>query len=270
MTTSIYNQKGWIDRFINIKANDAFEVQRISKILVAIPQDVKTVLDVGTGAGAIFRKLKDRKGLDCFGIDISFELVNRLNDNIVVADASNIPFKDAEFDMVLAGDFIEHIEEGHFAKSVSEMIRVSKKYILINSPYKDVVNWPVSLCGKCGMEFNIYGHVRTVNIALIKKIFPKKEFDFIRVEVFGRKRDMRPSNLVYIARRWGKVYSREGVVCPHCLNKIVHEPIRNLFERFLGRLVLLIFYLTDNFIPSAFKSGSEILILLKKAHRAER
>lgn len=271
MADNIYNRKDWVDKFIFEKSRDHFDDERVSKIIAAIPRDVKTVLDVGVGGGSVFRELKNSPRLECSGIDISRELVDRLKDDRVkVGDVRRIPFNDEEFDLVLAGDILEHIEDGYFEKSVSEIARVSKKYILISSPYKDEIDWPVSMCGSCKREFNVYGHVRSIDMKLVKSVFPQGKFDFLKVGFLGKMRDPRPRALVYMARRWGKVYSQEGAVCPHCFSNHICEPRRGVLEKTLGRSVAAIFYLMDNFMPSIFKKRSEILILLKKKDRSQR
>lgn len=263
--SNIYNTKTWTDKFMYTKPVDSFDKERVNKILCIIPEDVKTVLDVGTGGGYIYRRLKDDKGLKCFSIDISFNMLKKLNDNkSCLADVKNIPFKNEEFDLVLACDLIEHIEKEFFSDSISELKRIAKKYILVNSPFKDAINWPVSLCNKCNKEFNIYGHLRTVDMKLIKALFPADNFVILKTEIFGRKRTPRPYFLVYIARKYGKDYSREGVICPYCFNRSIGYPHRTFFEKFIGRTIWTVFLLIDRLIPSVSKKGSEICILLQK------
>jgi hypothetical protein len=176
----------------------------------------------------------------------------------------NIPFKEGAFDIVLAADLLEHIREESFASVVSELARVSGKYILINSPYKGTVSWPVSLCNECGREFNIYGHIRSVDAGLIKKMFPADRFETVKIELLGKKRIPRPAFMVRIARRFGRVYSSEAAICPYCLNDRIKLPERNAFQVFVGRLISGAFIIMDKIVPLQFKCGSEICVLIKK------
>lgn len=50
------------------------------------------------------------------------------------ADATKLPFKDREFDLVLALEVIEHIKE--FEKALDEIKRVTKKFALITVPWE--------------------------------------------------------------------------------------------------------------------------------------
>jgi SAM-dependent methyltransferase len=243
MRSDIYSQKAWVDKFISRKPVDEADAERTDKIIDMIPSDVTTVLDIGIGGGYIYRRLKDRGGLRCFGIDISLDLIKMAEDgSLCVSDAGSLPFKNGEFDLVVAADVLEHIKEEFFRDAASEMIRVSKKYILINSPYKDAIDWPVSLCGVCRKEFNIYGHVRMVDMALIKRIFPGDKFRMLKTEIFGKKRDARPAFLVRIARRHGRIYSAEGAVCPDCSSSVISQPPRNAVQSIFGKAVCGIFF----------------------------
>ncbi len=265
MGTNIYGQKAWIDKFISRSPTDDSDAERVQKIVDMIPEDVATVLDVGVGGGYIYGELKRKKGLRCAGIDLSLELVKRLKEPaICVGDARNIPFRDRQFDLVLVADLLEHIKDESFKKTVSEIKRVSGKYVLINSPYKDAIDWPVALCDRCDGEFNVYGHMQVIDTGLIRRAFPEKEFELIVSEVFGRKRSTRPAPLVYVARKFGKVYSGEGALCPNCFNTSIKPPDRNSIEVLIGRIMAAVFFFMDRAVPSLLKQGSEIRVLLRK------
>ena len=265
---SVYNTKYWTEKFISAGPSDRYDEERVDMIMDIIPADVRSVLDAGVGGGYIFRRLKERKGLISFGFDISLEMLKKSKDGRVCAcDIKKIPFKDRAFDLVVAADIIEHIDMDAFDESISELARVAKDYILINSPYKDAVNWPVSLCDKCKREFNIYGHMRSVDMKLIRESFRGKAFKVLRSGVIGRKRDPRPAPLVYIARKLGKAYSKEGAICPYCFNPSITAPERNAFEMFFSKVVSSIFFVMDRLIPPFLKSGSEMYVLLCRKKR---
>jgi len=150
LKNNIYNQKEWVDKFIPKEASDKFHNIRIGKLIDIIPDDVFSILDVGVGAGSMYKALINKTGINFIGLDISLELMQKLKDgNVVVADVTNIPFKANKFDLVIAADVIEHLTKHEIDVSAKEIVNVATKYILINSPYKDSVNWPVSLCNSC-------------------------------------------------------------------------------------------------------------------------
>lgn len=265
MANNLYNQKSWLDKFIPTESMGAYESERVEEIVASIPEDVKSILDIGVGGGYLYQKVKERIGTGYTGIDISFELVKRAKDEkVCVADVKNLPFKDKQFDLVLAADVLEHLKEDVFTKSIEEIIRVSKKYILINSPYNDSINWPVSKCDKCGNEFNVYGHLRKVSDGLLATLFPETCFKILMKKVVGLRRDIRPGFLVFLARKFGKVYSEEGGTCPHCFNFPIKKHYRNIFEACVGKMMCGIFFLMDRLIPPGLKKKSEICILIEK------
>jgi SAM-dependent methyltransferase len=270
MADNIYTRKAWVDRFIHQEPADGPDEERVRKIVDAMPEDVKMVLDVGLGGGYIYRELRKKNGIRCFGIDVSAGLVARLKaPGACVADAAKLPFGKGRFDLVLAADLLEHIRDEHFEAAIDELKRVSRRYILINSPYKDAIDWPVALCNRCNKEFNVYGHVRVVDMALIRRHFPAKAYDIMVMEVFGRKRDARPATIVHAARRFGKLYSDEGAICPHCYNDSVSIPPRNAVEVFFGKACAATFFLMDTLTPPILKEGSEIRILLRKKYEIQ-
>lgn len=265
MGDNIYSHKAWIDKFIHREPVDISDGERVRKIIDAMPEDVKTVLDVGLGGGYIYRELKKKIGIRCFGVDLSADLVARLKmAGTCVADAAGLPFGERRFDLVLAADLLEHIKEDHFEQTVKELQRVSRRYVLINSPYKDAIDWPVALCDKCNKEFNVYGHIRSVDMALIRRCFPEARYEITLMEAFGRKRDPRPAAIVRPARLFGKLYSREGALCPYCFNDTIRPPARNGFEVFIGKMFAAALYIMDALTPPLLKQGSEIRVLLRK------
>ena len=266
MRNSIYDRKAWLDTFIRDAPADRYDAQRIRQTAEMIPGDVRSLLDVGVGGGCIYRELRrEATSRRCFGIDISEQLVKQLNDaHVCVADTTHIPFRDRSFDLVLAADILEHIKQEDFARAVSELVRVSARYILISSPYKDAIDWPVSLCNVCDKEFNVYGHERSIDLRSIKRLFRDEDFEILKAEFFGPRRDARPFALVCLAREFGKVYSAEAVVCPNCFNGDIRQPRRNAAEVLFGRAIIGILFLMDRLTPALFKQKGSVRVLLRK------
>ncbi|MCK4318944.1 class I SAM-dependent methyltransferase [Candidatus Micrarchaeota archaeon] len=92
-------------------------------------------LDIGCGVGANFPVLK-KNFKEVWGIDSSEEVFKYLKDkeNILLADAQDLPFKNEEFDFVIIMDVIEHVEDQK--KTVAELLRVTKKggYVFASVP----------------------------------------------------------------------------------------------------------------------------------------
>ena len=100
--------------------------------------EIKNVLDIGCGEGFILNKLKQEKiGESWEGIDYSKEAVEigkKIHSylDLTQGDIYNTGFKDAAFDLVVCTEVLEHLENPE--KALKEIIRVSKKYILLSVP----------------------------------------------------------------------------------------------------------------------------------------
>lgn len=100
------------------------------------------ILDVGVADGYIYRKIT--KKYKIFGVDIAENFVKSANENGVRAsvcdlEGEKLPYDDDFFDLIVAGETIEHIVNTDFF--LSELNRVLKKngkliisYPNINSP----------------------------------------------------------------------------------------------------------------------------------------
>ncbi len=92
-----------------------------------------TVLDVGCSTGNGMNYLTSI-GKETKGIDVSNKAIQRSlarGFDARVASVLDIPFPENSFDLVVSTDVLEHIEESEVKLAISEVIRVSKKYIAV-------------------------------------------------------------------------------------------------------------------------------------------
>ena len=87
-----------------------------------------TILDAGTGTGSNLRMLRDLGFSNFSGIDLSHEAIKYCAEKnlgtVQHGDVCDLPFLKESFDVVLATDIIEHVEED--AKAILEIFRVLK------------------------------------------------------------------------------------------------------------------------------------------------
>jgi hypothetical protein len=88
-------------------------------------QDVNSIINMGSGGKNYLKKLK--KNIKVIDVDISGEVDLKLN-----LEKKKIPFKKSSFDMSVALDTLEHLDNFH--EVFEELMRVSKKYIIISLP----------------------------------------------------------------------------------------------------------------------------------------
>lgn len=98
----------------------------------------ESVLDVGAGEGFILQKLKDQHNATKFEgieyVDDAIAIGKKLHPDIVIkkGDIYKLPYKDNSFDVVLCTEVLEHLEKPKHA--LEELLRVSKKYVLLSVP----------------------------------------------------------------------------------------------------------------------------------------
>jgi ubiquinone/menaquinone biosynthesis C-methylase UbiE len=102
------------------------------------PLNIENVVDVGCGDGILLARLKKEKiGKDWEGIDNDsglVELANKVRPNlkITTGDIYKLPFKSNSFDLVVCTEVLERLENPK--KAYRELLRVSKKYVLLSVP----------------------------------------------------------------------------------------------------------------------------------------
>lgn len=100
--------------------------------------EISTVLDVGCGEGfTLDRLVKAEIGDSLIGIDrsrtalrLGLELFPELN--LMRGDIYNLPLEDCSMDLVVCTEVLEHLKGPQ--KALKELVRVSKKYLLLSVP----------------------------------------------------------------------------------------------------------------------------------------
>jgi 2-polyprenyl-3-methyl-5-hydroxy-6-metoxy-1,4-benzoquinol methylase len=100
----------------------------------------RSILDVGCGEGVLTAQWADKLGdgrivgidLDDPKLKAEWEGRRRANLEYRVEDATNLSFADGEFDMATAIEVLEHVPDPE--RTVSEMARVAKRWVLVSVP----------------------------------------------------------------------------------------------------------------------------------------
>lgn len=101
---------------------------------------VSTILDVGCGEGFTLDRLekagigKKLEGIDPLNAAIAIGREIHPDLNIKKGDIYNLQYKDNSFDLVLCNEVMEHLDDP--LKGYHELLRVSKKYVLISVPHE--------------------------------------------------------------------------------------------------------------------------------------
>lgn len=87
-----------------------------------------TILEVGVGAG-FFSRLGQYLGFHIETVDVAEDL---MPDHL--GSVTDLPFSEDQFDMSCAFQVLEHLPWSDFPQALSEMARVSRKYIVLSLP----------------------------------------------------------------------------------------------------------------------------------------
>lgn len=103
------------------------------------------VLDCGAGVGILAKKLQD-KGAMVVATDLKPNFVEEILKGGVfatMADINKLPFKDKMFDLAIAEEVIEHLENP--GQGLSELFRVAKK-VMFTLPKSNGEPWHLWHC----------------------------------------------------------------------------------------------------------------------------
>jgi SAM-dependent methyltransferase len=183
-------------------------------IVSLMPKDVDFVLDAGCGKGTVTNLLA--KKYSVVGIDVSAPALSYVNTTRVQGDICNLPFADESFDLVVSSDVIEHIPENLFLQSLAELLRISKRYILISVPFNEILESSFTSCIECHHVFHINWHQRSFNAEKLETIFGDNA-GLIDYKFSGAKWKWSDVDLVKLKNKYAG-YHREhnDAICPEC------------------------------------------------------
>ena len=117
-----------------------FLINNFYKSLIESVKNLKieTVLDVGCGEGFSLNRLSEEGiGKKLEGVDFlkpAVELGKKMHPHLALKQGNiyKLEYKSNSFDLVIATEVLEHLEDPR--KVLKELIRVSKKYVLLSVP----------------------------------------------------------------------------------------------------------------------------------------
>jgi len=239
---------------------------KVKIILDIIPKQCSSIVDVGCGDGAITNVLVESYRV--IGIDISLEALKHLSAKVsrVLGSADSLPFKGKCADVVLCSELLEHLPEDGFFKAISEMKRISQKYILITVPNNEKLRRRYTKCNSCGFEFHIYGHLRSFNLRKLAQFFVGYNIRYYTLcgDLEGKSFDA----ISYLENKLANSYfsiSTVSILCPNCGGILDFSFESNLLQKipgfFLDRLKALM-----NLFPIRKPEPYWLVVLFEKAN----
>jgi SAM-dependent methyltransferase len=205
MKVGEYYQEGRYDK-ISIKERLPYYRDRF-KVYKKFFGDLhfKKILDAGCGDGGLIKFIQEQTGAKGYGVDISekgVSLAKKMGVDAKVADLSKkIPYPNNTFDLIIANELIEHLNDPDQFLKESKRILKRRSSLLIGTPNLSFwLNRILFLLGiyplfleastekKVGLGFmkriayggQLVGHIRVFNTPAIKELL---EFHGFRVKI---------------------------------------------------------------------------------------
>jgi SAM-dependent methyltransferase len=130
---------------------------------------VTTVLDAGCGNGVFSHFLATRRAdLTVVSLDRSANALKYVRTPKLRADVSAMPLAAGSFDCVTCLEVIEHLPVDEYQRTLGELSRIARRYIVIGVPFREALDQTVTQCPKCRSVFNSYLHMRSFDEETLK------------------------------------------------------------------------------------------------------
>ena len=235
------------------------EAKRIVRTIRLIPETgVNNILDVGCCDGRISNLLQDR--YKTTSLDIGAEGLKSVQGHRIIGTIADLPLKDRSFDLVICTEVLEHLPKDIFGKGISELKRVSKKFILVTVPYRENIRKGFVLCQYCGKTCHVYGHIRSFSKRSLSSMFI--EWQISKIEIFGeREGNIGMSFLYYLKNKLGNKWDNaDQFLCPYCCRVNNEKSKSNILGYLLERLI----WRLEKIMP--FKNLNRVSVLFQRTY----
>lgn len=168
------------------------EERRVREIIISqVTNNIKTILDVGCGAGWVAAEFL-QKNINVISLDISKvnphkvkQLYPLQNHFPIVSDSFKLPFASNSINCVIASEIIEHVVDPK--NFVTELFRVVSKggRLVLSTPYKEIIKY--YLCIHCNKKTPVNAHLHTFNENILKELYKGNDLNKFHHIIFGNK-----------------------------------------------------------------------------------
>jgi SAM-dependent methyltransferase len=166
---------------------DQDNLERIRLTAAMIPSDVESLVDVGCGNGVFVNYLQnDSREFKLLAIDRSATALKYVKTEKMEGDIANIPLPSNSFDCVTCLEVIEHLPIEIYKNALSELARISKKYVIISVPLDEDLKKKYTQCPSCKSIFNADLHLRKFDYDIIKELLKEFNYECVLVNMAGQ------------------------------------------------------------------------------------
>lgn len=199
------------------RASRPSERERLRETLQLVPDDTRSLLDVGVGDGRFLDAVAAaRSGIFLVGLDRSMAALRHVTSRPVRASSSALPFRAGAFDAVAAMEVLEHLPTEILRRSILEIARVTSRYVLVTVPNNEDLRRASLVCPECACRFHRNRHLRSFDTDALIDLIPN--FDLVKRQEVGPAVAETPRVLLEFARRIGRLPPKPWgtASCPQC------------------------------------------------------
>jgi len=240
--------------------NSAREQQRVADLMALLPDGLRSALDIGARDGFLSRLLADRIGL-VTALDLTLPQIDDSRIQCVKGDIAALEFPDGSFDLVFCAEVLEHIPPPILGQACRELMRVSKRWLIIGVPYRQDIRMGRTTCQSCGKSNPPWGHVNSFDERRLHELFA--DCAAVRTSWVGETREVTnalSSTLMALAGNPFGSYVQDEP-CVHCGEPLGMPRPRSTLQRVATRLAVLAEAAQQPFIAPR---GNWIHILFQK------
>lgn len=222
------------------------EQERISSLISMIPERFDSGLDIGARDGYISLLMADR-GERVVALDLSQPKIFHHKIQCIQGDVTRLQFPDDAFDIVVCVEVLEHVPPTLLDDACKEIVRVSKKWVLIGVPFNQDTRFGATHCSSCGRTNPPWGHVNVFSKLDLSDLFaplPAISTQFVGAT---RARTNTISNILmeYAGHPYGTYVQEEP--CTFCGARIIYMDHRSMLQKVSTRLAHMLVSVQQRF-----------------------
>ena len=164
----------------------AADAQRAEFIRDHIPQGIRTILEVGAGSGTVTGRLAEDYEVSALELSTAgTDKLRALGLRCIQGSIDDLPFEDRSFDLVLASQVLEHLDQQLLSAGISEMARVADARIIVTVPNADNLVLLRQECPHCRSVVVPWGHLQRFTSATLERLFDPYGFAATGTTAFG-------------------------------------------------------------------------------------